>query len=268
MEWLFGKYDDGVAALGLSEDPPMVAPAGSYQVRVRVVEAKDLSAILNFSLYKSLMSLSWKSQVEAEDKLPNCQTVVRLQRDGFKDQKRKTIVEKETSSPLWNQLFYFEDVEVAEGELEACTVQIQVKDRTSIGRALTIGTCDLNLAAVYLNDGHEVWNEWLTLTDAKGKREGSQGQVCVCVTVLRGCDEPVVHGDDESDDDPGGFITAAPAADNVEPETWILKAQVYAGRDLPRMDVFGKAGIEAYLRLRCGSSKPQRTRYNRSRSPE
>jgi len=42
MEWLFGKYDDGVAALGLSEDPPMVAPAGSYQVRVRVVEAKDL----------------------------------------------------------------------------------------------------------------------------------------------------------------------------------------------------------------------------------
>ena len=118
MEWLFGKYDDGVAALGLSNDPPMVAPSGSYQVRVRVVEAKDLSAILNFSLYKSIMSLSWKSQVEAEDKLPNCQTVVRLQRDGFKDQKRKTIVEKETSSPLWNQLFYFEDVEVAEGELE------------------------------------------------------------------------------------------------------------------------------------------------------
>ena len=268
MEWLFGKYDDGVAALGLSNDPPMVAPSGSYQVRVRVVEAKDLSAILNFSLYKSLMSLSWKSQVEAEDKLPNCQTVVRLQRDGFKDQKRKTIVEKETSSPLWNQLFYFEDVEVAEGELEACTVQIQVKDRTSIGRALTIGTCDLNLAAVYLNDGHEVWNEWLTLTDTKGKREGSQGQVCVCVTVLRSCDEPIVHGDDESDDDAGGFITAAPAADNVEPETWILKAQVYAGRDLPRMDVFGKAGIEAYLRLRCGSSKPQRTRYKRSRSPE
>ena len=267
MEWLFGKYDDGVAALGLSDDPPMVAPAGSYQVRVRVVEAKDLSAILNFSLYKSIMSLSWKSQVEAEDKLPNCQTVVRLQRDGFKDQKRKTIVERETSSPLWNQLFYFEDVEVAEGELEACTIQIQVKDRTSIGRALTIGTCDLNLASVYLNDGHEVWNEWLTLTDTRGKREGSQGQICVCVTVLRSCDEPVVHGDDESDDD-AGFITAAPAADNVEPETWILKAQVYAGRDLPRMDYFGKAGIEAYLRLQCGSSRPQRTRYKRSRSPE
>ena len=267
MEWLFGKEDDGIAALGLSEDPPMVAPAGSYQVRVRVVEAKDLSAILNFSLYKSIMSLSWKTQVEAEDKLPNCQAVVKLNRDGFKAQKRKTIVEKETSSPLWNQLFYYEDVEVAEGELEACTIQINVKDRTSIGRALTIGTCDLNLASVYLNDGHEVWNEWLTLTDSRGKREGSQGQICVCVTVLRSCDEPVPHGDNETDDE-GGFVGPPPAADNVDPETWILKAQVYSGRDLPRMDYFGKAGIEAYLRLSCGSAKAHRTRYKRSRSPE
>jgi hypothetical protein len=205
MEWLFGKEDDGIAALGLSDNPPMVAPAGSYQVRVRVVEAKDLSAILNFSLYKSMMSLSWKTNVEAEDKLPNCVAVVKLCRDGFKPQKRKTIVEKETSSPLWNQLFYYEDVEVADGELEACTVTIHVKDKTSIGRSLTIGSCDLNLASVYLNEGHEVWNEWLTLTDTRGKREGSQGQICVCVTVLRSSDEPVPHGDDETDDE-GGFV--------------------------------------------------------------
>ena len=99
-------------------------------------------------------------------------------------------MEKETSSPLWNQLFYFEDVEVAEGELDACSIQITVQDRTSIGRSLTIGTCDLNLASVYQMDGHEVWKEWMTLTDAKGKREGSQGQVCVCVTVLRSTDSP------------------------------------------------------------------------------
>lgn len=39
---------------------------------------------------------------------------------------------------------------------------------------VVIGTCDLNLAAVYLEDGHELWNEWLTLTDQKGRREGSQ----------------------------------------------------------------------------------------------
>ena len=244
----------------------MVAPAGSYQVRVRVVEARDLSAILNFSLYKSLLSLSWKTQVEAEDKLPNCQAVVRLNRDGFKPQKRKTIVEKETSSPLWNQLFYFEDVEVAEGELDACSIQITVQDRTSIGRSLTIGTCDLNLASVYQMDGHEVWKEWMTLTDAKGKREGSQGQVCVCVTVLRSTDSPVQHGDADSEDE--ALVGPPPSHANVDPEVWVLKASVYAGRDLPRMDYFGKAGIDAYLRLQCGSSKAAKTRNTRSRTPE
>ena len=266
MAWLFGAEDDGIAAIGLSEEPPMVAPAGSYQVRVRVVEARDLSAILNFSLYKSLISLSWKTQVEAEDKLPNCQAIVRLNRDGFKTQKRKTFVEKETASPLWNQLFYFEDVEVAEGELDACSIQISVQDRTSIGRSLTIGTCDLNLASVYQMEGHEVWNEWMTLTDAKGKREGSQGQVCVCVTVLRSTDTPVPHGDVDSEDE--ALVGPPPSHANVDPEVWVLKASVYAGRDLPRMDYFGKAGIDAYLRLQCGSSKAAKTRNKRSRSPE
>ena len=161
---------------------PWSPPRGRTRSACASWRRRDLSAILNFSLYKSLLSLSWKTQVEAEDKLPNCQAVVRLNRDGFKPQKRKTIVEKETSSPLWNQLFYFEDVEVAEGELDACSIQITVQDRTSIGRSLTIGTCDLNLASVYQMDGHEVWKEWMTLTDAKGKREGLRAR-CACASL-------------------------------------------------------------------------------------
>ena len=34
------------------------------------------------------------------------------------------------------------------------------------------------------------------------------------------------------------------------------------------MDYFGKAGIDAYLRLQCGSSKAAKTRKNESRTPE
>ena len=165
------------------------------QVRVRVVEARDLSAISSFSLYQSLMSLSVKTQVESTDRLPNVITRVLLKRDGFKTQKRKTMVEKETSSPLWNQLFYFDEVEVAEGELDACSLTFSVADKSRIGKDMVIGTCDINLASVYLEEGHELWNEWLTLTDQKGRRQGSQGQICVCITVLRSTDTPVVHGD-------------------------------------------------------------------------
>ena len=63
-------------------------------------------------------------------------------------------------------------------------------------------------------DGHELWNEWLTLSDQKGRRQGSQGQLCVCVTVLRSSDTPIAHGDAASDDE-GPKAGAAPSDDNV-----------------------------------------------------
>lgn len=66
-----------------------------------MVEARDLSAISSFSLYQSLMSFSFKTQVESTDRLPNVITTVNLKRDGFKTQKRKTMVEKvRVVSPL------------------------------------------------------------------------------------------------------------------------------------------------------------------------
>jgi hypothetical protein len=47
-----------------------------------------------------------------------------------------------------------------------------------------------------------------------------------------------------------------------------IKAQLYSGRDLPRMDRFGKAGVDAYLRLQCGSAKAVKSANKRSRSPD
>ena len=73
-----------------------------------------------------------------------------------------------------------------------------------------------------------------------------------------------MHGDDEDE----ALVGPPPSHANVDPEVWVLKASVYAGRDLPRMDYFGKAGIDAYLRLQCGSSKAAKTRNKRSRKPE
>ena len=267
---MFGLFhaDDKIDAgeLGLGEEP-VVSPAGVYQIRVRVIEGKDFSAINSFSLYQSLVSFSWKTNVESADRLPNAITKVRLNRDGFKTEKRKTAVEKETATPLWNQQFYFDGVDVAEGELEACTITITAADKSRIGGDRVIGTCDINLAAVYQEEGHELWQEWLTLTDQSQRRQGSQGQVCVCVSVLRAGDEPAIHGDGE-DDDAALSLGVPPAADNVKPKTYLLKAQLYSGRDLPRMDRFGRAGVDAYLKLQCGSAKPVRSRSKASRSPD
>jgi len=85
--------------------------------------------------------------------------------------------------------------------------------------------------------------------------------------VLRSSDAPISHGDAVDSD--GDITTAAPPSeDNVELETWLLKAQLYSGRDLPRMDRFGKAGLDAYLKLQCGSANPVKSANKASRSPD
>ena len=76
---------------------------------------------------------------------------------------------------------------------------------------------------------------------------------------------PRVDGEDE---DGGMGLGLPPAADNVKPKTYLLKAQLYSGRDLPRMDRFGRGGVDAYLKLQCGSAKPVRSRSKTSRSPD
>ena len=105
------------------------------------------------------------------------------------------MVEKETASPLWNQLFYFDTVEVATDELEACNVVVRVCDKLENLRGTwSSGASTSHLAAVYLSQGHEYWNEWFTLTDFSGRRSGSQGELCMCVTVLHeGSTRPALH---------------------------------------------------------------------------
>jgi len=272
MSW-WGASNHGLDDIEWPAEEPTVTPAGTYQIRVRIVEAKDLSAISAFSLWQSITSLSWKTQVEATNDLPNVVGKVKLKRDGFPTQRRRTVVEKETSNPLWNQLFYFDEVEVEEGELAALSLTLKCVDRTRIGRDLVIGSCDLNLEAVYAEDGHELWYEWLTLTDKKGRRKGAQGAMCVCVTVLHSADDPKTHtelhdSDDDAKEELDGVAVSAYQAKDEVLETWIVKASLYSGRDLPRMDRFGKAGIDAYFSMQCGSSKIARSKTKSSRSPD
>ena len=153
------------------------------------------------------MSFSWKTNVESADRLPNAIAKVRLNRDGFKTEKRKTAVEKETATPLWNQQFYFDGVDVAEGELEACTITVTACDKSRIGSDRVIGTCDLNLAAVYQEEGHELWQGVAHADGPVAATAGLAGAGLRARRAPRG-DEPAVHGDGEDED--GGMGLGLP----------------------------------------------------------
>ena len=130
MGWFWRDAESGVDAQELAEPARHTTPAGRYTVSVRLVEAKNLQAIQAFNFFQTLMSFKLKTQTVHADRLPSVVGKVYLERAGFDPQKRKTVVEKETASPLWNQLFYFDTVEVATDELEACNVVVRVCDKS------------------------------------------------------------------------------------------------------------------------------------------
>ena len=193
MGWFNRAPASALDAQELEAATKLSIPAGRYSVSVRLIEAKNLQAIQAFNLLQTLLSFKLKTQTVHADRLPNVVGKVQLQRAGFEPQKRKTVVEKETAAPLWNQLFYFDGVEVAENELEACNVVVNICDKSRIGKDMVIGSIDLNLAAVYAAPNHEYWNQWFSLTDFTGRRSGSQGEVCLCVTVLREGEQQKLH---------------------------------------------------------------------------
>ena len=280
------------------EEQPRVLPAGRYTVVARVVEAKDVLAITSFDLIQTITTFSFKSQQENGDALPNVVAKVKLERAGFPSQKRKTICERETSQPLWNQNFFFDEMELANGELEGCTCTFDVCDERRFGKDKRIGTVELECAKVYEEQQHEVWQRWYHLTDPTGKRQGSQGQVKLCLQILRQGDEgTAAHMDDVSDDNDDSdsdddeetkqnkrakksFMDSLldltknkldEPAEEGEIEIWAIKANVYTGKDLPRMDWpnLGGAGIDAYLKMSCGSSAlPACSKVKRSKNPE
>lgn len=295
MGWLWGAKESVVDAQELVKPTRHTTPAGRYSVSVRLVEAKNLQAIKAFNLFQTLMSFRLKTQTVHSDRLPNVVGKVYLERAGFDPQKRKTVVEKETAAPLWNQLFYFDDVEVATDELEACNVVVNICDKSRVGKDMIIGSVDINLAAVYLKGSHEIWNEWHTLSDFSGRRGGSQGDICLCVTVLHEGDPPPLHLNDKFSDDEGEVVEVGQyeserakkkrlekaekkalqklqaeeqeqARKDVQP--YILTCQVYNGREFPRMDRFGSGGLDAYLKVACGSSKDAKTRVITSANPD
>ena len=249
------------------EEQPRVIPGGHYVVVARVIEAKDLPSIKSFDLWQTVTSFSLKQATENSDALPNVTTKVKLSRAGFPQQKRKTIVEKETSQPLWNQCFYFEGMDLANEELDGCAVNFEVSDRRKFGKDATIGSVELECSKVFEEHEHKVWHRWYHLTDPSGKRQGSQGQVKICVQVLRRGDEEATmanmdpedsdsdsdsNSDSDDDDEKNdkaknklakkSFLaslmekeTDTPAEEG-EIEIWAIKANVYIGKDLPRMD--------------------------------
>ena len=234
-------------------------------------------AIQRFSLQQL------KRNIISADRVPSAFVQVQLLRgDGTATRGQRTVVRKTTSTPLYESLFYFNDIHVAKGELASCVLQFSVYDRGRLGPHMLVGAVDMDLESIYQLPDHELWRQWITVLEPKGKREGPQGMIKVCVTVLRKGDKPIDHAGEVADDEEGGVELAdlgdlggldfsalgGPARNEGGTTAFGLRCSVFSAIDLPRMDWLGPgAGVQPYVQLSAGS-KAARTRRRRGAAPQ
>ena len=80
-------------------------------------------------------------------------------------------------------------------------IDITVFDANTIRRNIEIGSYSFDVASVYEHANHEIYRQWVALTDSTGKYKGIQGYLKLSVTVMGPKDEPPAHTEEEEDDD-------------------------------------------------------------------
>lgn len=106
-------------------------------------------------------------------------------------------------------------------------------------------------AAVYYRKHHELFRQWIALTDVTDKHEGIQGYLKLSITVLGPGDEQYMHPPEDNDDEDDGQM-AVMMPPRVEQKGRLMRVKVYRVEDLPAMDeaIFGGAKCDPYARVR------------------
>jgi len=249
-----------------------------------VIEARNVFAIQRFSFQQL------RRHTLAGSRVPSSFVRLSMLRgDGSSTAAQRTVIRRNTSTPLFESLFYFNDLHLGEGELATCVLQVSLYDRGRLGPHMLVGCVDMDLESVYSLPNHELWKQWVTVLEPRGRREGAQGQLKLCVTVLKAGDLPPDHSNEVGDDaevegeaveglgaDPGD-LTASNGLDlslfsiggaaRSATVPFSVRVQAFAAKDLPRMDWTLGGSVRPYLQLTAGS-KAARTRRRRGANVE
>lgn len=95
-----------------------------------------------------------------------------------RDQKQHTAVMRKRTNCVFDHVMFFNFPHLTREDVENSTVDISVFDADLITRDDLIGSFQLDLHTVYLRPHHEVYKQWVGITDPVNKKDkGLQGCV-------------------------------------------------------------------------------------------
>ena len=223
---------------GATETPPedLVAKPGDYQVRVRIIEVRDL---------KPRGESSCSPVAEAE----------------VRGEKQHTQTAKHQNSAVLDTQLTFTFPNLSEEDVEGSSITLRVLDAGAFGlskllRQFVVGEFTLDMMSVYRRPRHEMHRQWVGL--ARSGEAGPSGYMKCSVLVLGPGDVQPQHNLEEDlkreqlEEAAGGVGGSAMMPPSLDQALQLLVITVYGAEGLPPMDrsvLSGKTGIDAYVKL-------------------
>ncbi|KAK3095803.1 hypothetical protein FSP39_019399 [Pinctada imbricata] len=195
-----------------------------FQVRVKIIEARQLQG-------------------------GNIQPVTKVT---LNNQTKQTRVKKSTTSPYWNESFFF-NFHISPAELMDEIIEFKVFNAKKLRSDALIGSFKCDIGIVYLEQRHAYINKWLLLSDPEDQMAGAKGYLKISVCVVGPGDEApsMKTAGDEGDDDIESNLLR-PSGVQLRPATFQLR--LFRAEDIPRMDSAFMQGIKKVF----GVGEPQK----------
>jgi len=211
------------------KDTETISAGGDFQVQVHIIEGRELIGL---------------------DSGGSSDPVVTVTILG---EKKSTAIKSRTKNPRWDQVLYFELSGLEPDELSRGKALIEVFDADMITKNDLIGAFEFDLAWIYYREHHEVYNQWVGLTNTDADEEdedadddekekegidGIDGYLKLSVTILGANDEQYIHDEEEElakeDKLDSGMILVSPG---IEQTPHLLTLRIYEARALCKTDV-------------------------------
>ncbi|RLN21310.1 hypothetical protein BBJ28_00020174, partial [Nothophytophthora sp. Chile5] len=219
--------------------------SGDYQIRVRIIEVRDL-------LPKDMNGL--------------CDPVVSVECLG---QRQHTVVKQKQLSCVFDEYLYFNFKKLDKDTVQQGSIKISVLDadgpgisakRSAAARAFDdmIGFFSVDIPYVYFQPDHEVNRKWVALVgNTKNNSDSIQGYILLSIVVLGPGDKLKLY-DPAEDKDPDEHLVKSKQDINamvlVPPRVTqtlsFLVVTIYRAEELPDMDysMMMHGGIDGYVR--------------------
>ena len=217
-------------------DAAKIQAGGDFQVQVNIIKAEDLTPKDSGKISDPVVTVT------------------------INDEKKSTKIKKKTNNPRWDQVLYFELNGLECDELSRGKALIQVYDADPVSFNDLIGAFEFDLAWIYYREHHEVYNQWIGLTnteeteeDVKEKQEeeadgeqqsltgidGIEGYLKLSITILGPNDEQYIHDEQEEE-----FVEEAKLdagmiliSRGVEQIPHLLTIKIYECKELTKTDI-------------------------------